>query len=122
MANTASIYANVWPQLKIFLCFQRVDDIATLFSVRLISIILFRILKTVALTTISKLNDSSKNFVLPGASPTWALMGHKNRETTEDYKRNHRKTAIESNCQSICESLSLIKSSFAYSSVKEDHI
>ena len=118
MANTASL----WPQLKIFLCFQRVDDIPTLFSVRLISIMLSRILKTVALTTISELNDSSKNFVLPGASQTWASMGHKNRETTQVYKRNHRKTAIESNCQSICESLSLIKSSFAYSSVKEDHV
>ena len=42
-------------------------------------------------------------------------MRHKNRETTQVFKRNHRKTAIESNCQSICESLSLMKSSFTYS-------
>ena len=89
MANTASIYANFWPQLKIFLCFQRGDDIPPLFSVHLILIVLFRILKTVALTTISELNDSSKNFVLPGASSTWTSMGHKSRETTQVFKRNH---------------------------------
>ena len=122
MANTASIYANFWPQLKIFLCFQRVDDIPPLFSIHLILTVLFRILKTVALTTISELNDSSKNFVLPGASSTWASMGHKSRETTQVFKRNHRKTASESNFQSICESLLLIKSSITYSSVKEDHV
>ena len=67
MANTASIYVNFWPQLKIFLCFQPVDDIPPLFSVHLILIVLFCILKMVALTTISELNDWSKNFVLPGA-------------------------------------------------------
>ena len=97
--------------------FQRVDDIPTLFSVRLISIMLFPILKTVALTTIGELNDPSKNFVLPGVSPTWDT-----KTERQVYKRNHRKTAIESNYQSICESLSLIRSSFAYSSVKEDHV
>ena len=87
MSNTASIYANVYPQLRIFLCFQRVDDIPPLFSILLIFFILFRILKTLASTTVSEINDSWKNFVLPEGLSTWVSMGHKNRETTQVFER-----------------------------------